>query len=135
MKTMTQNQIGNRQQNASYSYDTFSIGDKVSMFGWSDINPGTVINTKRGGAEVWVREDKAELAPGERPEFIAVGFAGHCTNQDRLEWNIEEDESGRIHVYTLRKWRGRYCWTRKNSNPDGSQKIALGWRKRHDFNF
>jgi len=127
--------IGNRLQHERYPYDVFQVGDRCNYKMHTDVRPCTVIEVTRGGAHVIVRFDKAELAEGERPNIIPGGFAGHCTNQHSLKYDITEDPDGVTATFTLRKWRGRYVWTPKGGSPDGVQRLRKGWRYFYDYNF
>jgi len=129
------NQIGDKEQNEKYPYPVFNVGDKASRSFYTDIEPVTVIAVERNGKKVTVQYDKSELAKGEKPEIVAGGFVGHCTNQRGLKYNITRNTNGLTEVFSLRKWRGRYCWTLAGSNPDGRQQINPGWRKFYDYNF
>ena len=127
--------IAGLPQNNCYPYDIFAVGDRCSYSYHTDIHPATVVEVKRNGREVVVRTDNAELAEGEKPEIIVGGFAGHCTNQRELKYDITENPDGALVTLVLRKWRGRYVWTHKNNNPDGCQRLTAGWRKFYDYNF
>lgn len=128
-------QIGNREQNENYPYGVFSVGDRAHIVGYSDINPATVVKVERGGTKVTVRADSYELNENSKPEFVSGGFVAHCTNQNEIKYDITENPSGGTCTFTLRKWRGRYCWTHANCQPDGRQKIGSGWRAFYDYNF
>ena len=127
--------IGNRPQNDRYPYDTFKVGDRANERMYTDVCPCTVVEVKRGGAEVTVRMDDAKLSEGEKPEFVPGGFVGHCTNQAFLKYDIFEDPNGKLRTFTLRKWRGRYVWTPKGGSPDGIQRLRKGWKRFYDYNF
>lgn len=135
MKTAQHETIANLPQHERYPYGVFKVGDKVHRNFYSDISPATVIEVKRNGREVTIRYDKFDLKEGQKPNFIKGGFAGHCTNQSELEYEISKDAKGEVTTYTLRKWRGRYVWTAKGTNPDGRMEIAQGWKAFHDYNF
>jgi len=128
-------QFAKAPQNADYPYDVFREGDKAHVCGYTDVTPATVVEVKRGGKEVTVQVDNFELAEGEKPEVVAGGFVGHCTNQSDLKYDISRNENGGHMTFTLRKWRGRYCWTIKGCNPNGSQAIGAGWIAFYDYNF
>ena len=123
------------QQDEKYPYGVFKLGDRIHIKFYSDLSPATVIDIKRNGKEVHVREDQYKLAAGQKPEFIPGGFAAHCTNQRELQYDITENPDGTVWVYTLRQWRGRGVWTMKGNVPDGKQGIAHGWRAFYDYNF
>jgi len=131
----TATQISTCEQDERYPYDVFEVGDQVHQNWYSDVTPATVVEVKRNGREVTIQADNYELAEGEKPNIIAGGFAGHCTNQRGLKYNITRNEKGRLTTFTLRKWRGRYCWTAKDGRPDGCQRIAKGWIAYYDYNF
>lgn len=124
-----------KSQHASYPYAIFAKGDKVNLRGYTDIRPGTVVDVRRNGTEVHVRSDSFKLAEGQKPAFVSGGFAGHCTNQSELVYDIAEDPQGSVEVFTLRNWRGRYCWTVKGQAPNGYQAVSAGWRAFYDYNF
>lgn len=127
--------IAGKKQNASYPYGVFKVGDRCNVRRWTDVDPATVVHVCRKGCEVHVRIDKYALAEGQKPDISVGGFAGHCSNQRELKYDISESTGGKIEVYTLRIWRGRYVWTAKNGAPDGFQYIRQGWSAFYDYNF
>ena len=133
MNTVTA--LKNAPQDERYSYDIFNVGDKVCVRGYTDVKPATVVEVTRGGKHVVVQMDSYKLAEGEKPEFVVGGFSGHCTNQSELKYDITRNEQGAKDKMTLRKWRGRYCWTRSGCSPDGRQEVGLGWLAFYDYNF
>ena len=122
-------------QNVKYPFDLFKVGDGVTMPGWSDSIAGTVISVSKNGKRVVVQEDKASLDPTFKPNFIPGGFCAHCTNQQEQSYTYERNEIGALYDFSIRKWRGRYMWTRIGSRPDGGQKLYLGRNKFYDYNF
>ena len=133
MKTLET--IGNRPQDERYPYGVFATGDRVSLPGYTDVRPGTVVDVKRNGTEIHVRCDNYKLAEGQKPEMIPGGFAAHCTNQDELVYDITENLEGAVRAFTLRKWHGRYVWTTKGVSPDGRMSVHHGWSAFYDYNF
>lgn len=129
------NTIHDIEQNERYPFDIFKVGDGATKRGYSDAHAGTVIKVSPNGKRVWIQRDKATLDPSFKPEFIPGGFAGHCTNQDEQTYTYERDPEGQVYEVSLRKWRGRYCWTAKGCSPDGRQHAALGRREFYDYNF
>ena len=127
--------IGNRPQNEKYPYAVFKVGDRANERGYTDVRPCTVVKVERNGSRVIVRSDKFERNKDSKPEFVPGGFAGHCTNQHEIKYDISEDLNGYEAAYTLRKWRGRYCWTAAGCSPDGRNQIGKGWRAFYDYNF
>ncbi len=71
--------------NVTLNFDP-QVGDKAHVLYYSDIKPCTVI--KRTKKFVWIQMDNYKLAEGERPNIIPGGFAGHCTNQRSLKYDI-----------------------------------------------
>ena len=55
------------------------IADKAHVLYYSDIHPCTVI--KRTKKFVWVQNDNYKLNKEVKPNIVAGGFAGHCSNQ------------------------------------------------------
>lgn len=134
-KTYTVKQFTNAPQHGDYIYDIFDKGDKVHVNFYTDVQPATVVDVKRNGKQVTVQIDDYKLADGQKPDIIVGGFAGHCTNQRDLKYDITRNDKGRLMTFTLRKWRGRYCWTIKGSTPNGRQGLAKGWVAFYDYNF
>lgn len=123
------------KQHSDYPFDVFQVGDQVGIRGWSDVDPGTVVKVSPNGKRVWVQEDDAELLNAEDLKFHVGGFAAHCSNQHEQRYEYRRNENGRIRQFSLRVWRGRYCWTPLGGNPDGIQRLSKGWKKFYDYNF
>lgn len=67
----------------------------ANQIGYSDVTPFEVVRAVSDKC-LEVREMDAELAPGERPEIIPGGFAGHCTNQRSLRYDITSNPANRV---------------------------------------
>ena len=123
----------------------YKVGDGVTMRGWTDRRAGTVIKVARNGKEVHIQEDIAELAEGWKPEFIAGGFAGHCTNQSEQGYAYTRNPKGQVTVYTLRSKTfkaysnrpatKRFYWVEKGGAVNGHNNLSEGRNKFHDYNF
>ena len=64
--------------NVTLGFDP-QVGDQAQVIYYYDDHPCTVV--KRTKKFVWVQMDNYKLAENEKPNIIAGGFAGHCTNQ------------------------------------------------------
>lgn len=122
-------------QDERYPFDYFKVGDGATRHLYSDSHAGTVIKVSKNGKRVWIQDDDAKLDPNFKPEIIPGGFVGRCVNQNEQRYTYERNPEGTIREFSIRKWRGRYVWTTKGSNPDGRQEITLGRHKFHDYNF
>lgn len=104
------------------------VGDGVTLHLWSDAHACTVIAKTK--ATITIQQDKATIDPNFKPEWVAGGFAGHCTNQGEQTYTYERNPNG--HIYKCR-------WSEKNgcyqTGGDGSMKITRGRREFYDYNF
>ena len=104
------------------------VGDGVTYCLWSDRHACTVIARTR--CTLTIQRDKAILDENFKPEWIAGGFAGHCTNQDEQEYTYERDPNGTIYHC---RWSEKYG--RFQTGSDGSIKIIRGRHEFYDYNF
>lgn len=104
------------------------VGDGVTMYLWSDAHACTVI--ARTAKTLTIQQDKATLDPNFKPEWIAGGFAAHCTNSDEQEWTYERDPNGEIIKCRWSEKHGRW-----QTGSDGSIKIGRGRHEHYDYNF
>ena len=109
------------------------VGDGVTVAGYSDSDPYTVVSVK--GRRATIRADKATLLNGVRSgepdalQFDAGGFCGHTSGRQR--WDIQPDPNGATRDMTLRRdgqWRLVGHGLR-------DRPVTLGRHKHHDFNF
>ena len=116
-------------ENVTLGFDP-QIGDKAHVLYYSDIHPCTVI--KRTEKFVTVQTDSYKLNKEIRPNIIPGGFAGHCTNQRELKYDITRNEKGGIIKFGLRQ-DGRWCQCGQHDrNPTT---LGRGWRAFYDYNF
>ncbi len=100
-------------------------GDGVTVHLWSDAHAYTVI--KRTPSTITIQRDNATLNPNFKPEWIAGGFAGHCTNQDEQSYTYERNPNGeKITLRFSKKW-GRFMYLGKA--------ITIGRDEYYDYNF
>ena len=59
----------------------------ANYIGYSDVLPFEVVKVI-SDKTLEIREMDAQLAEGEKPEFVVGGFAAHCTNQRSLKYDI-----------------------------------------------
>ena len=115
--------------NVTLGFDP-QVGDKAQVIYYSDVKPCTVI--KRTKKFVWIQMDNYKLAEGEKPNIIPGGFAGHCTNQRQLKYDITRNLKGSISRFGLRA-NGRWC--RCGQHDVNPTTLGKGWRAFYDYNF
>ena len=81
------------------------VGDGVTIHGWSDRTPGTIIQVSASGHRIVVQEDNA----------IRLDNNGMSESQ---EYRYERDPNGPIHIVTRRK-NGSYRVAGGNSGKAG----------------
>jgi hypothetical protein len=101
------------------------VGDGVTVCLYSDRHAGTII--KRTKASITVQYDKATVNPEFKPEMVAGGFGGHCTNQNEQTYTYERDLKGTIEIYRWSEKYGRF--------QNGDISIINGRRTFYDYNF
>lgn len=88
------------------------VGMGVSVYHWTDVEPGTIIRVSTSGRQIWFRKDSATLLNGvgsgepDALTFTPGGFVGHTSGQQR--WSITPCEAGHEYSATLRAdgtWR------------------------------
>ncbi len=104
------------------------IGDGVTLRLYSDCEAYTVIG--KTAKTITIQRDKATLDPNFKPEWIAGGFAGHCTNQNEQTYTYERNPEGsKVKCY----WSERLgCYT---TGGDQSIRISRGRHEFYDYNF
>ena len=104
------------------------VGDGVTMKLYSDAPAYTVI--AKTAKTITIQRDTATLDPNFKPEWIAGGFAGHCTNQDEQTYTYERNPEGeKVRCY----WSERLgCYT---TGGDQSIRIRRGRHEFYDYNF
>jgi hypothetical protein len=72
------------------TFATLSIG--------SDCYPYEVVEIKRNGRQLILREMKHDIDPKwkEKINITPGGFCGHCNNQDEQTWIITPDPNGKL---------------------------------------
>ena len=69
-----------------------------NMKGWTDSQPYEIVRVVSDKC-LEIRPMKAEKNPDFNPEFVAGGFAAHCTNNHDQKWIITSiPEAGTIRV-------------------------------------
>lgn len=114
------------------------VGDGISVSLWTDQDAYTIIS--RSETRMILQQDKATLDPSFKPEWVAGGFAGHCTNQDEQLYSYERDPQGLIVEISLRRYTHnnteRRIWKKKGiGRKDIGGSVSCGRRKFHDYNF
>lgn len=92
--------------------------------GWTDVTPFEIVRVI-SDSTIEVREMDAKLADGEKPEFIVGGFAGHCTNQHALKYDITSNPANRV----IRIRKSKRGWAK------GSFRLSNEPVRFYDYNF
>ena len=103
------------------------VGDGVTMHLYSDAYAGTVVKVTK--STVTVQKDKATLDPNWKPEMVAGGFAGHCTNQNEQTYTYERNENGETVTF---RWSDKYEGYRNNKM---GYVLTKGRREFYDYNY
>lgn len=114
------------------------VGEGITVSLWSDSEAFTIIS--RTDTRMILQQDKATLSPDWKPEWVAGGFAGHCTNQCDQTYTYERDEQGRVIEISLRRYTHngteRRVWKKKGvGRKEIGGGVSRGRRKFHDYNF
>lgn len=84
----------------------------ANRHGYSDIEPFEIIKTTGKKITIYhIRQMKAELADGWKPEIIPGGFAGHCVNQHTQKYNYSQIKNMpliKIRQHKNGKWYDKY---------------------------
>jgi hypothetical protein len=107
------------------------VGMGVTLSGYSDCHPAEIIEVvraKNGNIKhLVIRGMDSELDPEWKPEMIAGGFAGHCTNQRDQKWILTSNPENHSSKVKLVKdgWKSEY-----------GKNVSLGKAvKFYDYNF
>lgn len=103
------------------------VGDGVTLHLYTDADAYTII--ARTAKTITIQRDKATLKKDFKPEIVVGGFAGHCVNQDKQEYDYERDPKGETMVI---RWSEKY---QRWSAPKGYRYVSLGRHEFYDYNF
>jgi hypothetical protein len=77
------------EYNNKYEYGVEAIEyTHANHSGWSDVHPYEIVRVV-SPKTIEIRVMDAELDKNWKPEIIAGGFAGHCTNQGAQKWDYK----------------------------------------------
>lgn len=114
------------EEQKKLSPDTVRVGEGVTVSLYTDKQAHTVIAVSKTGKTITVQRDKVERLT--KPEFVAGGFAGYCTNLHDIKYDITPDKNG---ATSKAYWSDRYgayyvskCF-----------RISAGRHERYDYNF
>lgn len=81
----------------------------MNLHGYTDVHPYEVVRVVSAKCVV-LREMRAKLAEGEKPQIIPGGFAGHCTNQRELKYDITsmDGEPVRARLRKNGQWHSKH---------------------------
>jgi hypothetical protein len=106
-------------------------GEYMTQTMYSDTAPWRVVS--RTATTVTLQPVLTERDPEWKPNIIAGGFAGHCTNQDEQTWlyaGLGE------HTTIVRLVKSRYYGSDKLwRSKQAGEFIANGAVRKHDYNF
>ncbi len=99
----------------------------ANMIGYSDVTPYEVVRIV-SDKTIEIREMKATLIEGWKPDMIAGGFSAHCANNGTQEYTYESDPEAQVIRARLNKngkWKSVY----------GEHRIADKPKRFYDYNF
>ena len=113
------------------------VGQKATMYGYSDRHPFEITKVGKDGKWFEVRRIECELDPEWKPIMEAGGFAGHCVNNREQRWLYGEvvpaEEGVKDMRFSLRK-TGEYVMV--GTDTKRGTMIGIGKAVRfHDYNF
>jgi hypothetical protein len=110
----------------------FKIGAGATIQRGSDSVACTVIDVSK--SRLILQRDRATLKdqPGNNPEFVSGGFAGHCTNQSELKYDYARDLGGEKFECTWRPSEKRF---RLKGQHKGFGSVSHGRYEFYDYNF
>jgi hypothetical protein len=82
----------------------------ANHYGYSDINPFEVVKVI-SDKTIEVREMDSKRDESVKMEWVAGGFAGHCTNQRDQKWHIVSNGNSpviRIRLSKSGAWKDRH---------------------------
>lgn len=98
----------------------------ANLRGYTDVHPYEVVARTR--KTILVRAMDSKLDPDWKPEIVAGGFAGHCTNGHTQRWNITSNPQNPVYRAYLRKNGYYYSAMGKHGLDDYPDRF-------HDYNF
>ena len=116
------------EYNNKYEYGVEAIEyTHANHSGWSDVHPYEIVRVV-SPKTIEIRAMDAELDENWKPEIIAGGFAGHCTNQGAQKWDYKSNPD-----YTVIRARLRKDGYFHSAN--GRHVLSKTPYKFHDYNF
>lgn len=119
------------------AYDSFFTnikglpeGEYLTETLFSDCTPWVVVG--RTATTLTLQEVLVERDPEWKPEIVAGGFAGHCTNQDEQTWLYAGLGQQTCRVRLV---KSRFCGSDKLWGNGGRTFIANGAYRKYDYNF
>jgi hypothetical protein len=105
-----------------------SVGDGVTVHGWSDSHAYTVVKVN-GATKFTAQRDKATRTNRDDDTFSPGGFFGHTTSPKGQGWSYETDEDGSTITVTRRK-DGTF-----RPSGQGTKPVSMGRHEYYDYNF
>ena len=90
-----------QQKKAAYGVEAIEY-THANHSGWSDVHPYEIVRVV-SSKTIEIRVMDAELDENWKPEIVAGGFAGHCTNQGAQKWAYKSNPDYTVIRARLRK--------------------------------
>ena len=121
------------QERARLKAEAKEIKEFVTMCGYSDREPYEVVKMI-SDKTVEVRLMDAELDPEYKPNIVAGGFSGHCTNNGG-KWIITKNENNPTMRIRWSEAKGQ--WQKAGKHISGAIRFAMADApyKFYDYNF
>lgn len=103
-----------------------SIGQGATICHYTDRTACTIVAVSKSGKTISIQPDNAEL-DNWKPEMIAGGFVGHCTNNGAQRYRYSLNPEAPVWKARLRK-NGTYQTT-------NGERLIKGRHQFHDYNF
>lgn len=114
-----------------YLTDTPSVGDGITISGWSDAHAYTVIEVSPSGKTILAQRDKATRTNRQDDIVTPGGFAAHTESPKGQQWDYEADPEGNIIKLTKRS-DGFYRQVGVTYRQGGAR---VGRHEYYDYNF
>lgn len=104
------------------------VGEGATLCLYSDRYACTVSNISKKGKQITLQRDTATRIT--KPEIIPGGFAGHCTNNDEIEYTYARNEKGATYTANWSEKRGKFVVGGAKGEP-----VMQGRDEKYDYNF
>ena len=95
----------------------------------SDCHPYQIVGISDTGRTMMVKRLFCKKDPSFKPEWVAGGFAGHCTNQHDQKWFYSTKDEENSFVPVEKIWNSKKGWAK------GKMRISERPVRFYDYNF